>query len=60
MHNGFLISLMMQAPYQPATNYWRAFEIEEVVRYGFPSGRGLDVGCGDGHLMGIIFGAVGS
>jgi len=58
--NGFLISLMMQAPYQPATNYWRAFEIDEVVRYGFPAGRGLDLGCGDGHLMRIILGSVGS
>jgi SAM-dependent methyltransferase len=50
---------MMQAPYQPATNYWRAVEIEEIIRYGFPTGRGLDLGCGDGHLMGIIFAATG-
>ena len=60
MHNAFLISLMTQAPYQPATNYWRAFEIDEVVRYGLPSGRGLDLGCGDGNLMGIILGPMGS
>ena len=55
-----LTSLMMQAPYQPATNYWRAFEIKEVVAHGFPSGRGLDLGCGDGHLMKVILDAVGS
>jgi SAM-dependent methyltransferase len=50
---------MKQAPYQPATNYWRAIEIGEIVRYGLPTGRGLDLGCGDGHLMGIILGRVG-
>jgi ubiquinone/menaquinone biosynthesis C-methylase UbiE len=50
---------MMQAPYQPATNYWRAVEIEEVIKYGLPNGQGLDLGCGDGHLMAIILGHVG-
>jgi len=55
-----LTRLMMQAPYQPATNYWRAFELAEVIRYGFPSGRGLDLGCGDGHLMGIILESTGT
>lgn len=49
----------MQAPYQPATNYWRAVEIEEVVRYDLPPGPGLDLGCGDGHLMAIILRHVG-
>lgn len=60
MSKALLTSLMMQAPYQPATNYWRAVEIGEVVQYGFPSGSGLDLGCGDGHLMRIILDAVGS
>lgn len=50
---------MIQAPYQPATNYWRAIEIEDVIRYGLPSGLGLDLGCGDGHLMGIMLDCVG-
>lgn len=54
-----LTTLMMQAPYQPATNYWRAFEIGEVLAHGFPSGRGLDLGCGDGHLMKIILDTAG-
>jgi ubiquinone/menaquinone biosynthesis C-methylase UbiE len=54
-----LTKLMMQAPYQPATNYWRAFEIGEVIEHGFPSGRGLDLGCGDGHLMGTILSFTG-
>lgn len=51
---------MMQAPYQPATNYWRAVEVEEVIKYGLPNGLGIDLGCGDGHLMGIILEHVGS
>jgi SAM-dependent methyltransferase len=54
MQKALLTQLMMEVPYQPATNYWRAVEIEEVIRYGLPSGRGLDLGCGDGHLMAII------
>lgn len=54
MQEELLTELMAEAPYQPATNYWRAVEIEEVIRYGLPGGRGLDLGCGDGHLMAII------
>jgi len=55
-----LTEFMMQAPYQPATNFWRAVEIEEVIEHGLPSGRGLDLGCGDGHLMAIILDHVGA
>jgi SAM-dependent methyltransferase len=55
-----LTEFMMQAPIQPATNYWRAVEMEEVIRHGVPSGIGLDLGCGDGHLMSILMGHVGS
>ena len=55
-----LAEFMMQAPSQPATNYWRAIEIEEVIRYGLPCGIGLDLGCGDGHLTSILIGHVGS
>jgi ubiquinone/menaquinone biosynthesis C-methylase UbiE len=55
-----LTEFMMQAPFQPATNYWRAVEIEEVIQYDLPKGKGLDLGCGDGHLMAIILGHVGS
>lgn len=55
-----LTELMMQAPYQPATNYWRCIEIAEILQYGFPNGKGLDLGCGDGHLMGIILRRAGS
>jgi len=55
-----LTEFMMEAPYQPATNFWRAVEIEEVIQHGLPSGRGLDLGCGDGHLMAIILDHVGA
>jgi SAM-dependent methyltransferase len=32
-------------------------ELEVVVRHGFPEGRGLDLGCGDGKLMRILLDA---
>jgi len=54
-----LTEFMMHAPFQPATNYWRAVEIEEIIKFGLPMGHGLDLGCGDGHLMAIILGHVG-
>ncbi|MCV2866928.1 class I SAM-dependent methyltransferase [Albidovulum sediminicola] len=39
---------------QPATALWRAVEIREVLKAGLPTGRGLDLGCGDGALTGMI------
>ena len=39
---------------QPATALWRAVEIAEVLKAGFPNGQGLDIGCGDGALTGLI------
>jgi len=54
-----LTEFMMHAPYQPATNYWRAVETEEIIKYDLPKGRGLDLGCGDGHLMAILTGHAG-
>lgn len=59
MRKRLLIEFMAEAPFQPATNYWRAVEIDEVIRHGLPVGLGLDLGCGDGHLMGIILKRVG-
>ena len=46
--------LVRTAPYQPATNYWRAVELDAVLRYGMPEGRGLDLGCGDGKLTQVL------
>jgi SAM-dependent methyltransferase len=50
---------MMFAPYQPATNFWKSIEIEDVIKFGLPQGQGLDLGCGDGHLIEIILRHVG-
>ncbi|GHA84997.1 class I SAM-dependent methyltransferase [Cognatilysobacter bugurensis] len=47
-------ALVTTAPFQPATNYWRAVELDAVIRHGLPSGRGLDLGCGDGKLTAIV------
>ena len=46
--------LMRTAPFQPATNLWRAVELDAVRRHGLPSGVGLDLGCGDGKLTQIV------
>jgi len=51
--------LCHHGPVQPATNYWRAFELAQVIEHGFPDGRGLDVGCGDGLIMELIFNHTG-
>jgi SAM-dependent methyltransferase len=41
-------------PAQPATAFWRAIEIGVLARRGLPEGLGLDLGCGDGILTGIL------
>ena len=41
-------------PFQPATGVWRSAEIAALLEHGLPEGVGLDVGCGDGLLTGII------
>lgn len=50
---------LREGPFQPATGYWRSIEIDYVVRHGLPPGRGIDIGCGDGRLMGIVLQAAG-
>jgi SAM-dependent methyltransferase len=55
-----LCRLVAENPFQPATSWWRAVELEHVVRHGLPSGRGLDLGCGDGKLMRILLDALGA
>ena len=40
---------------QPATALWRSVEIAEVLKLGLPEGHGLDLGCGDGALTGLIY-----
>ena len=55
-----LRSLLRENPFQPATSWWRAVELEAVIRHGLPSGAGLDLGCGDGKLMRILLDASGA
>lgn len=59
-HKNIFSFLCDNGPLQPATNYWRSFEIAEVIRQGLPSGRGLDVGCGDGLIMQYLLGVLGN
>lgn len=49
-----LIRFMADAPFQPATNFWRAIELPELASAMPRTGRGLDVGCGDGVLTRIL------
>jgi SAM-dependent methyltransferase len=43
--------------FQPATMLWRVFEIEAVLGHARFVGRGVDIGCGDGELGALVFGA---
>lgn len=54
-----LRDLSRSAPYQPATNLWRAVELDAVQRHGLGPGLGLDLGCGDGKLTGVLMDALG-
>ncbi len=49
-----LREFMEDAPFQPATNLWRAVELPVLAEAMPKSGRGLDVGCGDGILTRIL------
>ena len=46
-------------PFQPATAVWRASEVAALARADFPSGLGLDLGCGDGRLTRVLSDRVG-
>ncbi|HEY8758095.1 MAG TPA: class I SAM-dependent methyltransferase [Candidatus Limnocylindria bacterium] len=41
--------------FQPATMLWRVFEIEAIQQHATLSGRGVDIGCGDGDLGRVVF-----
>lgn len=49
-----LEQFMTEAPFQPATNFWRSIELPVLASALPRAGRGLDVGCGDGVLTGIL------
>lgn len=50
-----LARLLADAPFQPATNFWRSIEIAAIRPSDLPTGRGLDLGCGDGRLARLVF-----
>lgn len=58
LQDSLLVRFLRESPAQPATDLWRSIEIAYVANRGLPAGRGLDVGCGDGHLMAILLEAV--
>ncbi len=50
-----LTDLIVEYPFQPATAFWRWFEIDAINQHGLPDGYGLDLGCGDGRLTRLVF-----
>jgi SAM-dependent methyltransferase len=56
----FFARLMADAPFQPATNFWRAVEIAAIRPSDVPAGQGLDLGCGDGRLTRLVLDHVGA
>jgi SAM-dependent methyltransferase len=54
-----LARFLRDYPFQPATAFWRAYEIGHLASSPPPGGRGLDLGCGDGLLTRIILELIG-
>lgn len=54
----FFTDLMRTAPFQPATNLWRAVELTFLIEKAFPLltdvHNCLDLGCGDGQVMALL------
>lgn len=48
------------APFQPATNLWRAIELPVLAGALPADGYGLDIGCGDGVLTALLRELVGA
>jgi SAM-dependent methyltransferase len=44
---------------QPATAFFRAFEICALASANIPDGLGLDIGCGEGRLTGLLLNRIG-
>lgn len=60
LQRDLLTRFMAEAPFQPATNLWRCIELPVLAAALPKEGRGLDVGCGDGVLTGILHDLVGA
>lgn len=54
-----LREIATDTPFQPATTIWRATELALIINSPFPTGRGLDLGCGDGTILKRILDHVG-
>lgn len=52
--NQLLARFISEYPFQPATAFCRAFEVKHIMSFEFPTGLGLDLGCGDGVVTKII------
>ena len=55
-----LCRFMTETPFQPATNLWRCIELPVLAAALPRAGSGLDIGCGDGTLTGILSDLVGA
>lgn len=57
--HSLLARFLHDYPFQPATALFRAVEIGDLLEAPFPTGYGLDLGCGDGLLTRIVLERVG-
>lgn len=58
LRHELLARLAPSNAFQPATMLWRIFELEAVLVQPPLRGRGVDIGCGDGELGAVVFGAM--
>jgi SAM-dependent methyltransferase len=53
-----LARIVQRAPFQPATNFWRAIELTFLIEKGLPHLAAcqslFDLGCGDGEIMRLL------
>jgi SAM-dependent methyltransferase len=55
-----LSQFVSEYAFQPATALWRTIELPALARLGIPTGRGLDLGSGDGKLTAIFLRLIGN
>jgi len=54
-----LVQFLSVYAFQPATAFWRAVELPALINLGIPTGRGIDIGCGDGKLTAVLLDNIG-